>query len=519
MTSNPTYLGLYDLLLAQAYSKPHHTAVIVNQQKLTFNELNIKAKQVAASLYQMGIRQGDRVGLLMPPSIEWMAVFWGVQALGAVCVPMAPGEGREEIANIFELSDVKVCFAPRRFQVNEFEILFRELKSSLSALRQVIITQPHSVDEFVLDFETVLRGAPQWRDDMLPLLQPTDLYALMATSGTTGVPKLIPKQHQSNIQYLTAYDSEYPTASTDVFFSAMPPCHMLSLSFMLICMMSGATVMFQSFFSPDEMLQQIASTPATVVLLSATNAKMMLALPDFNQADLSGTETFIFSGEFLPDEVAGAFYQQRPFRVRNIIGSTEVSAYLVWDSHRDAGHSVSALTPLKCVETALMNEDGTRCAVGARAEIFVSHGDILKSYFRNPEATALAIVTSTTGKNWFRTGDLAIPRPDGRYQFAGRIKRIIKRGATLIYPEEEECFLMTHPDITAAAIIGESDDTAGESIKAFIEVRPGATLTPIEVMRFCQGRLANIKIPETIVMVDELPRESGKIQLKKLREA
>ena len=519
MTNTVTEMGLYAQLQTQATVNPDKTALVIDDQRVSFLELNTMAGQIAAGLYQMGVRKGDRIALLMPSSIEWMTVFWGIQMLGAICVPMAPGEGREEITNIFELAEVKVCFAVRRFQVNEFENLFRDLTGQLPSLQRVIITGPRICDPFIQDFRAFRENAGNWHPAMAPELQPSDTYALMATSGTTGVPRLIPKQHGSNLAYLKAYLAQYPISPNDVFMSAMPPFHMLSLSYLLICMMKGATIIYQSFFDPEAMLHVIESERASIVLLSATNAKMMMSDPAFSTADLSSIETFMFSGEFLPDEVADHFYKSRPHRVMNIVGSTEASAYLIWDSQRDNGMSVSALTPLTCVETSLMNVDGNPCKVGERAEIFVSHGDILSEYYRNPEATRLSIVASNTGRNWFKTGDLAIPRPDGRYQFAGRIKRIIKRGATLIYPEEIECFLMTHPDISAAAIIKESDEMAGETMKAFVEVKRGAKLTPIDVVQFCQGRLASIKIPQHIIVVDELPRETGKIQLKKLKEA
>lgn len=513
------YHGIFGLLSAQAAVNPQRVGLMVDGHAVTFGELLDMAHKVAGALFDQGIRKGDRVGLVMPSSIEWMAVFWGIQALGAVCVPMAPGEGREEIANVFKLTSVKVCFASRRFQVNEFEKLFCSLKPELPELSRVIIPNPEKRTELITDFETILNQKSRWRPEMSPDLSPTDLYALMATSGTTGVPKIIPKQHASSIEYFAAYTKQYPIASSDTFFSAMPPFHMLSLSYKLVCMMRGACAVFQSYFDPEGMLETIERTHATMVLLSTTNAKMMMSEPKFDSTDFSSISTFLFSGEFLPDEVANEFYKARDFQVMNIIGSTEANAYLVWDSNKDRGLSVSVLTPLECVETALMNEDGAPCSVGERAEIFVSHKDILSGYYKNKEATSLSIVTSSTNKNWFKTGDLAIPRPDGRYQFAGRKKRIIKRGATLIYPEEIECFLLTHPEINAAAILKEEDETAGETMKAFIELRKDSNLSVFQIVQFCQGRLSNIKIPETILIVDELPRETGKIQLKKLKNA
>jgi acyl-CoA synthetase (AMP-forming)/AMP-acid ligase II len=511
--------GMWGLLERQAETRPDKLGVIIDQQPLSFAEVATRAEKIAGVLHGLGVRRGDRVGLLMTTSHAWMAAFWAIQCLGAVAVPLPPGTGRDEIVNIFRLTGVKVCFAVARYQSTAFEPLFEALRAELPSLVHVVVDGASSPGDFVVDFRAALEGASAWTDEMAPTVAPDDLYALMSTSGTTGVPKIVPKRHGPSAAYLNAYLEDYDIQGNDVLFSAMPPFHMLSLSYMMMCVMRGATQAYLSFFDPEEMLQTLRANRTNRVLLSATNAKMLLLAPGFEEADLSFVDAFLFSGELLPGEVAAEFCEKRPFRVMNIIGSTEVSAYLVWDSRRDRGVPVSVLTPLACVEMKLMNPDGEPCAVGERAEIFVSHGDILSEYYRNPEASALAIVTSTTGKRWFRTGDLAIPRPDGRYQFAGRLKRVIKRGATLIYPEEIECFLMTHPDIQAAAILKEEDDLKGESMKAFVEVRAGASLSVIDIVRFCQGRLSNHQIPDKIVLLDELPRETGKVQLGKLRDA
>ncbi len=507
MADQSDRLGIWGLLETQAKTRADKPCVIV------------EAEKTAQMLNRLGVQKGDRVGMLLPTSDAWFYAFWGIQRIGAEAVLLAPGTGRDEVANVFALTGVKVCFAISRFQANSFVQMFRTLLPALPALTHLIVDGEDTEDDFVVDFRKALNAPPTGDVREPAVIFPDDIYALMSTSGTAGTPKIIPKRHASNVAWLWAYNAFFGLKEDDVLFSTLPPFHMLSLSHVLLSVVKGATSVYLSFFDPDEVEQTLLRFQVTLVLLSATHAKMWMATAGFENADLSSVDRFLFSGEFLPDEIAAEFYDKRSFRVLNVIGSTEVSAYLGWDSARDRGHSVSVLTPLSFAEIKLLNENGEPCGVGEKGEIFVTHGDMLSEYYRNPEASSLSIVASTTGKNWFRTGDLAILRQDGRYQFAGRLKRVIKRGAVLIYPEEIECFLLTHPDIQAAAILNEEDPLLGETMKAFIELRPGAALSVIDIVRFCQGRLANYKIPEKIVIMDELPRETGKVQLKKLKEA
>jgi acyl-CoA synthetase (AMP-forming)/AMP-acid ligase II len=516
--TDSSYKGIYELLQKQVDLNPDKCGVVIDRTTFTFWAIAKRAEQTAQYLHGLGVRQGDRVGLILPTSENWIYAFWGIMKLGAIVVPLAPGTGKAELINLFKLVEVKVCLTLSRFQATELALLLKAARADLPSLTNIVVVNPGETDDFARDFADMFSPDVSWQAENEPSLAPDDYFALMSTSGSTGLPKVIPKRHGNFVEYLTRYLEEFVLDGGETFFSTMPPFHALGMSYLAICMLRGVTMAFLSVFDPEEALALIPRNKVTKMLLSATNAKMMMASPDFENTDLASVGTFMFSGEYCPDEVAAEFHEKRDFKVMNIMGSTEGNAYLEWHSDRDKGFSVSVFTPSSQVELKLMHENGDDCQIGERGEIFISHCDLLPEYYKNPEATAQTVIKSETGKTWLVTGDMAVPLPGGRYQYAGRKKRVIKRGGTLIYPEEIEAFLLGHPEIQGAAIVKEADDVKGEAMRAFVELKKGSTLEVIDIISYCQAELSNAKIPDKIEIIDEIPRETGKAQLKKLRQ-
>jgi fatty-acyl-CoA synthase len=303
----------------------------------------------------------------------------------------------------------------------------------------------------------------------------------------------------------------------EVMLLGMPLYHQGGFGMGLQSLIKGGKVIFQERFVPRDFLHLIVEERVTVIQLSATLAKILCSVPGFESYDLSFVKMCYFAGELLPDTLAAVFYDQYKMRVINLIGSSETASMQVWDSKTDRGYPVNDFKPLPFTEIKVLNEQGKECGVGETGVINVFTDAVLKEYYKNEQETKKRIKL-INGKRWFDTGDLGKVLPGGRVRFTGRKKRIIKRGSNLIYPEEIESFLLTHPSIEAVAVIGKKDAVFGEQTVAYIQIKDDTLISHGDMLKFCKGKLSAYKIPDKFLIMPEIPKDIGKIQYKKIRE-
>ena len=190
---------------------------------------------------------------------------------------------------------------------------------------------------------------------------------------------------------------------------------------------------------------------------------------------------------------------------------------LVWDSMRSDIADVNTFTTLPFTSLKVMDETGIEAGVGQTGTIIIHTDALLLDYYKNEKETKKRIHIAD-GVKWFDTGDLGRLTQKNAVRFMGRKRRIIKRGANLIYPEEVESFLLTHPDIEAAAVTSEPHELMGEAVTAYIQPRSGCRFTRRDMVRFCTGRISAYKIPDKTVVVKTVPKDIGKVQFKYIRE-
>jgi fatty-acyl-CoA synthase len=304
--------------------------------------------------------------------------------------------------------------------------------------------------------------------------------------------------------------------STDVMLLGMPLYHQGGFGMGLQMALSGGTVLYQPQFDPVLFLNLIEQHKVTVIQLTATLAKILLTVPNFDSYDISSVRIAYFAGEKLPVEIAKEFFEHRGIRVINVIGSTETATMVIWDSLYDTAVDVNDFLALMFTDFKVMNENLTETNEGETGLIFVNTDALLQCYYSNKDETVRKIIV-IDNKRWFNTGDLGIRLADNRVRFIGRAKRIIKRGANLVCPEENESFLLTHPQIAAVAVTGESHELFGEMIVAYIQPKAGCMLDRGDIVSFCHGKLAAYKIPDKVNIVDVIPHDIGKIQFKYIK--
>ncbi|MBN1887127.1 MAG: acyl--CoA ligase [Thermoflexales bacterium] len=512
-----TSSNLYTVFQRYAGETPEKTLMVVEDEAIRYGEFAAETEIIAKALLALGVAPGDKVGLILPNSGLWYKIYWAAVRIGALPVPFDPQIGEWEMARLLGLTGVTVCFAATRYRQNAI------LENLLSARRQapalahvVVIDAP--ADGELLSFDQFIflaHNAPS----QVPIcpVDETSVLMLACTSGSTGNPKVIVVPHRGFGQSQQDMADVLDFGRDDVMLLGMPLYHQGGFGMGLQMVLNGGTVFYQPTFEPVKFLKLIERHKVSVLQLTATLAKVILSVPDFEQYDLSSVRLAYFAGEVLPMDVARVFFEKLGIRVVNIIGSTETTTMVIWDSLCDAGVDVNNFRPLPFTAVKILDEAYREVDAGEVGTLFIHTDGLLLEYYKNEAETAQRL-RGWDGLKWFDTGDLCQRCPDGRVRFVGRVKRAIKRGANLIYPEEIESFLLTHPDIEAVAVSGQSHELIGEMVVAHIQPRQGRAFTRRDLIQFCQGQLAAYKIPDKIVVVESLPKDIGKVQFKYLRK-
>lgn len=481
-------------LVATAAALPDRDALRVNGQGITYAHLHRTAAEIAGALRANGIAPGDLVAIILPNVPAYPVVYWGVLLAGGIVVPMNPLLKAGEIDFFFTDSGAKIAFVWPDF-VDEATAGART-----SGTRIVQCGPMGPVDGALVGGE--------------PLAEPTeraddDTAVILYTSGTTGRPKGAELTHRNIllnasrsatvIQQLTA---------DDVVMGCLPLFHVFGLVVGLhAATVAGASLALIPRFDPQAAAEVIEKERVTVMQGVPTMYAAILGHPRSNGMDASSLRTCVTGGSAMPLEVMRAFEDKLGCVILEGYGLSEtspVASFNMPDRERKPG-TIGIAIPgceMRCVD-----EDGASVAVGEIGEIAIRGDNVMKGYWRNPEATAEAIPDG-----WFRTGDLATMDDEGYFTIVDRKKDMILRGGMNVYPREVEEVLYRHPDVLEAAVVGIPDDLYGEQVGAAVALRDGATTTPDDVVAFAKERIAAYKYPRRVWVVDALPKgPTGKI--------
>jgi acyl-CoA synthetase (AMP-forming)/AMP-acid ligase II len=513
-----THSNLYTAFQRYAQETPEKTLLVVEDETIRYGEFVAETDIIARALLALGVAPGDKVGLILPNSGLWYKIYWAAVRIGALPVPFDPQIGEWEMARLLGLTGVTVCFVATRYRQNAIlENLLNARREAPTLAHIVVIDAP--ADGELLSFDQFIALPYDAPSSQVPISPVDETSALMlaCTSGSTGNPKVIVVPHQGFRQSQQDMADVLDFGRDDVMLLGMPLYHQGGLGMGLQMVLNGGTVFYQPTFEPVKFLKLIERHKVTVLQLTATLAKIILSVPDFEQYDLSSVRLAYFAGEVLPMDVARVFFEKLGIRVVNIIGSTETTTMVIWDSLCDTDVDVNSFRPLPFTAMKILDEAYRDVDAGEVGTLFIHTDGLLLEYYKNEAETAQRL-RWWDGLKWFDTGDLGQRCPDGRVRFVGRVKRAIKRGANLIYPEEIESFLLTHPDLEAVAVTGQSHELIGEMVVAHLQPRQGCTFTRRDLIQFCQGQLAAYKIPDKIIIVESLPKDIGKVQFKYLRD-
>ncbi|HEV7807469.1 MAG TPA: long-chain fatty acid--CoA ligase [Solirubrobacteraceae bacterium] len=480
-------------LARAAAAHPDEIAVKLDDAVFDYGLLDDASQRVSAMLEQHGIEAGDRVAIMLPNVPYFPAIYYGILRAGAVVVPMNVLLKGREVAYYLADSDAKLVFAWHGFLEAAQE------GAEQAGGTEVIPVTPGEIEALIFAHEPDEDVAERAADDTAVILY---------TSGTTGKPKGAELTHSNLRKNVDASAWLFGLVAGDVIFGGLPLFH----SFGQTCTMNaaiskGATVTLLPRFDPGKALQILERDRCTVFEGVPTMYGALLNHPDRDAVDVSCLRVCASGGSSMPVEVMRGFEEAFGCKVLEGYGLSETSPVASFN-HPDRERKPGSIgTPLRGVEFRLVDDDRNDVASGEIGEILIKGHNVMKGYWRCPEATAESIKDG-----WLATGDLAKVDDDGYYFIVDRKKDLIIRGGYNVYPREVEEVLYEHPAVREAAVVGIPHDEWGEEVGAAVALKDGHAADEGELLAFVKERVASYKYPRRIWFVDDLPKgPTGKI--------
>ncbi|MBI2916459.1 MAG: long-chain-fatty-acid--CoA ligase [Chloroflexi bacterium] len=498
---------------------PDKEAVVFEGQRLTYAELNQRANKLAHALTRLGVGQGDRVAIMQVNTPQVVESYFATAKLGAIWVPVNFRAKAEEVAHMVKLAEAKVMMVGERYVP-----LVQSVHSNLTSLHHCVSLDGPTPD--MQDYEPLLCGTSE--DEVNTEVPETDTTILMFTAGTTGLPKGVMLSHQSFGLYVLNNVTPADPEAAEKNILTVPLYHVAGVQAMLAGIYGGRTLVLQRQFELPEWMAIVQREQVNRAMLVPTMLKQVMDHPDFGQYDLGSLKVITYGAAPMPLEVIKRAIQLFPSaRFIQAFGQTESASTIMIlppDDHVLTGtqeevdkklkHLTSIGKPMEDVEMKVVDEEGNEVPRGTPGEILARGPRVMSGYWKNPEATA-----KTVRGGWLYTGDFGYMDEDSYVYLVGRGGDIIKRGGEKISPDEIEACLTSHPKVDEAAVIGVPDPDWGEVIKAVVVLKKGQQAQPQELIEHCRVHMSSFKKPESIVFVDELPRNPmGKVLRRVLRE-
>jgi fatty-acyl-CoA synthase len=473
-------------------------ALVFAGGRATFAELAGAARSAAARLHAAGIGRGDRVGLLLPASVESYALVLGAMRLGAIPVPVNARFKARELRHVVGHSGMRLLVA---------EPAYDELLREAGAHGTTRVVLGVADDELVAAGEGVV--PPE------PALGPDDDALMLYTSGTTANPKGAVHRHGALVAEGELMAERMRLGDGDAFWTPLPFFHVGGIATLAGTIAAGVPSVQQAFFEPGEALDLLAAERCTVAFPAFETIWLaVLNHPRFAETDLSALRLVINVGVRTSLESMQARLPDAP--QVSCTGSTETCAFACIGEPEDPleRRLTTSGRPLRGVEVRVVDPDtGDDRERDVPGELLFRGPTIFVRYHDDPEETAKAI----DADGWFHSGDLGKLDADGRVSFVGRLKDMLKVGGENVAAAEVESFLLTHPATEIVQVVGVPDTRYVEVPAAFVQLRQGATATEEELVDHCRGQIASFKIPRYVRFVDEWPMSGTKIQKFRLR--
>lgn len=524
--SNVTTLNLASIVSHHARLSPEKEAIVWNDMRLTYAQLEVMSNQVANALVSMGIGHNDKVALLCPNLPYFPIVYYGIMKAGAVVVPTCVLFTAREIEYQLRDSDAKAIFAFEGTPEMQMGQHAKDAFDKVDSCEHLIVMTKGPEGPAPFEGHKTLGELIFDKSDKFEIYptSPDDTCAILYTSGTTGQPKGAELTHLnlwSNV--VTTYSIHLPVLdNTD-------GVHKTALITLPLFHTTGQTVqMNTNIYAGNRVVLLPRFEPkATLDVMVKERVNFWVGVPTMYWALLKYVEEEGYDidlirenmkvctsgGAPMPVEVMKAFEQKFGVRVMEGYGLSETSPLATSNHFQKPSKPGTVGQAIFGVEVICAGEDDKEVPRGERGEVLIRGTNVMKGYYKRPEATAEAFKDG-----WFHTDDIGIMDEEGYLAIVDRKKDMILRGGYNVYPRELEEIIMTHPAVSLCAVIGVPDDRLGEEVKAYLVLKEGAQLSDAAFIDWCREQFAANKYPRYVEFRDSLPiGNTGKISKLALR--
>jgi fatty-acyl-CoA synthase len=537
-------LTIGDLLDQRAEEVPDKEALVYNypevglEMRLTYRQYHDVVNRLAKGLIAYGVEKGDHVAVWATNVPEWIFLQLALAKLGAVIVTINTNYRAAEIEYALRQGDISTLFLIEELRGNSYlESVYsiapeiREISDPLAEtlrsekfprLKRVALIGAERRQGLSL-FSDVLALAEKISDDELQARQasvdPHDVAMMQYTSGTTGFPKGVMLTHYNLINQSRVACSRGSLSASERYVTAMPLFHIAgSLGGVIYCAYLGCTLIPLISFDPVKHLELFEREKGSFTFAVPTMLIAMLNHPRFAEFDLAALRSIFTGATPVPVPLMEQIKEKIGADCSIVFGMTETTGAVTQSFAADSFELKAATVGLPQPHTSIKiinSATGETVKLGESGELCSKAFSNMKGYYNMPEKTAETI----DEEGWLHSGDLAVMRPDGYINIVGRVKDMIIRGGENIYPAEIETFLMRHPKIAEAQVVGLPDEFMGEEVCALIRVKAGESTDEDEIRAYCKAGISRHKIPKFFRFLQSFPlTASGKVKKFELRE-
>ncbi|MCM8800107.1 MAG: acyl--CoA ligase [Candidatus Omnitrophica bacterium] len=492
------------LLIDNAKKYSHKSALIFQNEPISFLQLKDNAFKLAQALLKLGLKKSDKIAIYLPNCPQYFYSYLAIWSCGFVAVPLDFMLTEEEIVSCLRHSEAKAIIMQPKPNVR-----IENIKLNCLQLKEIIVTKEKISGTLSL-IELI-----QKQSSIPPCVEinPQDLAAIFYTSGSTGRPKGVLTNYLQIEAPAKAMSYFVNLNDNDIALCALPLSHLGGLVFLQGLVYLGSSVVLMERFIPLEFLRNIQEYKVTCFWLVPQMYYAILQLKEFETFDFSSLRFITVFGAPGSFEQIKRFHKYCPnAKLFHGWGMTETQGPTIV-SGPDSKKIESIGRPLPWVEVKIFDEDDKELPTGQVGEIVIRGEQISVGYYKDPQLTQ-----QTIRNGWFHTGDLGRFDEEGDLYIVGRIKEMIKVAGQICFEPEVETVIMKHPEVIECAVVGVPDKLRGEVPKAFVVLKEGSKLGFEDLREFCRKHLAHFKIPHYFEFLKELPKtRSGKVDKTKLR--
>ncbi len=501
---------------------PDRLAIVFEERRYTFSQLNERANRLANGLKKIGMQKGDRIAFLQVNCNQCVETYFAVTKAGGIYLPLNFRAKEKELAYMLNTAEAKVLIAGERYLP-----LIQSIRPELKYLQHVIsIEQAHPDMHY---YEDMVDKSPA--DDVETPVDDAETTILMYTAGTTGFPKGVMLSHTSFSSYVLENVTPPDPETGESNILTVPLYHVAGIQAMMAAIYGARTLVMERQFVPEEWMTLVEKEKANRAMMVPTMLKQLLDHPDFKKHDLSSLKVITYGAAPIPLPVIRKALEEFPgVSFINAFGQTETASTITAlgpedhnitgtpeEKERKLKRLASIGKPMSDVEMKVVDENGKALGPNEVGEILAKGPRVMSGYWKDDEKTKKTIDKD----GWVHTGDVGYVDDDGYYFLSGRESDIIIRAGENISPEELENVIREHPKVDDVAVIAVPDETWGEEPRAVVILKKGVEKSQeveTEIMELCREKLASFKRPRSVVFVDDLPRNPmGKLVKKEIR--